>query len=343
MERITIIGLGLIGGSLGLALKAANLREIEIVGFDKDSSVISKAQKKGAIDRGERSLERAVRDTALVLLATPVLSMRRLLSEIAPYLREGAIVTDTGSTKAVIHQWASEFLPEDVSFIGGHPMAGKETAGIDAAEATLFKGKAYCVSPAVGASEGAVKAVLGIITTIGARPVFMDPEEHDSYVAAISHLPIILATSLFRTARSSLAWPELANLASSGFRDTTRLASSEPELSHDICITNRENVIHWIDRFIADLSQLRDLIRGKEDEELYKTFAKTQMDRDAFLAGQEVGRDMRQAIELPSTGESLLSILVGERWVRRAFEVAESLEKRAEERERERRLRREDW
>lgn len=343
MERIAIVGLGLIGGSLGLALRAARLKDIELVGWDKWTDVVTKAQKLGAIDRGEPSLERAVRDAALVIVATPVLAMRRIFQEIGPLLREGAIVTDTASTKAVVQQWAKEFLPAHVSFVGGHPMAGKENAGLDAAEAGLFKDKAYCVAPAITASEGAVKAVLGLISAIGGRPVFVDPEEHDSYVAGISHLPIILSTALFRMARSSVAWPELANLASSGFRDMTRLASGQPEMSHDICITNRENVIHWLDRFIGELRRFRDMMSDGADDELYKTFATAQMDREAFLAGKDMGRDMRQQVDIPSSGDALLSLLVGEMLVRRQREIEEATEKRLQEQERERRLRREDW
>jgi prephenate dehydrogenase len=342
LEQIAIIGLGLIGGSLGMALRAAALKDIEIVGYDRDQSVVATAQKTGAIDRGTRKTEEAVKEASVVIVSTPVLAIQRVFSDIAPHLREGAIVTDTGSTKGAIQRWAKELLPEHINFVGGHPMAGKETQGIAAADADLFRDKAYCISPAVGASEDAVRAVLGIVHTVGARPVFVDGDEHDSYVAAISHVPLVLSTALFRLARSSAAWPELASLASSGFRDTTRLASGEPEMSHDICITNRQNLVHWLDRYIREISELRNLIDNQADEDIFKAFATAQLDRETYLSGKDTGRDMRVAVDLPSTSDAMLAMVIGEYWVRRSNEMVRSSEKRMEDRERERRLKRED-
>jgi prephenate dehydrogenase len=342
VEQLSIIGLGLIGGSLGLALTQARLKDIEIIGYDRDANVTSAAQKAGAVDRSARNLEQAVRDASVVVVATPVLAMRRIFAEIAPHLRQGAIVTDTASTKHTVQKWAAEFLPDHVNFVGGHPMAGKETQGFNAAEAGLFREKAYCISPAAGASEEAVRAVMGIVYTVGARPVFMDGAEHDSYVAAISHLPLVLSTALFRLARSSAAWPELASLASSGFRDTTRLASGEPEMSHDICITNRENLVHWLDRYIREVAGLRDLINSQADEEIFKTFATVQLDREAFLSGKDFKRDAAVSVDIPSASDAMLGMLIGEYWLKRSTALVESAEQRMEARERERRLKRED-
>jgi prephenate dehydrogenase len=338
--RIAIIGLGLIGGSLGLAIKAARLDNLEVVGYSRRPGVRVKAQRLGAIDRAARDAPSAARDAALVVIATPVLAIREVMEEVAPVLPEGCVVTDTGSTKAEVLRWAGDILPGHVDFVGGHPMAGKEQSGIEAADARLFAGAAYCVVPHVNASERAINAVLSLVGIVGARPVFIDAEEHDSYVAAVSHLPLVLSVALFSLAHNSQAWPDMAELAASGFRDLTRLASGDPNMSHDICITNRERILHWLDRMMDELSRYRELIRDK-DEELFKALARAQLDRDTFLT-KPSGRRPTPAEEadILSSGERMASFLVGEQWVRRARDMGRALEGRSTEREREGRRRR---
>src|SRR5207244_562158 len=184
-KRITIVGTGLIGGSLGMALKAARLPGLEIVGHDRDRGNASQAEKSGAIDRAEHNLQRAVTGAGMVIIAVPILSVREVMQQIAPELAEGTVVTDTTSTKAHVMHWAKEALPEYINFVGGHPMAGKETTGIAYAEASLFRGKAYCICPAVDASDTAVKTVLGLVRVVDSEPLFVDPEEHDIYAGAV--------------------------------------------------------------------------------------------------------------------------------------------------------------
>jgi len=181
-------------------------------------------------------------------------------------------------------KWAEELLPPQVSFIGGHPMAGKENQGIEHADAGLFREKAYCVCPAVDAPESAVRSVLGLAQLVGAEPLFLDPEEHDVLAAAVSHLPLMVSTALFNLVRSSPSWEDLGMMASSGFRDVTRLASGDPRMSHDIWVTNREAVIHWLDRMAAELQRFRGLLQDAKDEELLDAFAGAQLDRDTFLS-----------------------------------------------------------
>lgn len=282
-RKITIIGLGLIGGSLGMALKASGLSSLEIVGHDREHGAENQAKRIGAIDKGEHNLPRAVQGASMVIIATPVLAVREVMEQIAPDLEPGVIVTDTASTKANVMRWAADVLPGEVSFVGGHPMAGKETAGIEAAEATLFKGKAYCLCPSVTASESSIKAMLGLATAIGAEPLFIDPAEHDQYAAAISHLPLVLSTALFSLMRSSPSWEDMAQLASSGFRDVTRLASTDATMSHDIWSTNREALIHWLGRMEGELARFRKLLEDANDVELLEIFARTQLERDRFM------------------------------------------------------------
>jgi len=331
--RITIVGTGLIGGSLGLALKAAGLKEVEIVGHDRDRGTANQAQRLGAIDRAEHNLSRAVTGASIVIIATPVLAVRDVMRQIAGDLAEGAVVTDTASTKAQVMQWAEELLPSHVSFVGGHPMAGKETPGIERAEAKLFSGEAYCICPAVNAKEEAVRSVVSQAQLVGAEPLFIDPEEHDQYAAGVSHLPLLISTALFTMLRASPAWTEMAMMASSGFRDVTRLASGDPRMSHGICMTNREAVIHWLERMIGELSHFRDLLQDWKDEELLKAFAGAQMDRDAFLARPPQRR--MEASALPNLRQQLLDALAGT-WVTERARRLERLPKLQEKRSSER-------
>lgn len=309
-KRITIVGTGLIGGSLGLALKAGAPTGIEIVGHDSDRAVASKAEKAGAIDRAEHNLSRAVEGAGMVVIAVPVLSVREVMQQLAPNLGEGAVVTDTTSTKAHVMAWAKETLPENVNFVGGHPMAGKENAGIENAEAGLFRGRAYCVCPAVDASESAVRSVLGLARLSGAEPMFMDAEEHDIYAAAVSHLPLMMSTALFSMLRSSPAWPDMGMMASSSFRDVTRLASGDPAMSHGIWVTNREALIHWLERMSEELRRYRDMLKDAQDEVLLETFFKAQADREIFLS-EPPTRMAEAAVGKVDSGEAMLSMLVG--------------------------------
>ncbi len=341
MPRLAIIGLGLIGGSLGLALRKAGLDGLEIVGHDAEWGVNARARRRGAIDREARSAAQAVEGAAAAVIATPILQTRKVLEEIAPALGDGAVVTDTASTKRDVVRWAAELLPEEIDFVGGHPIAGKETPGLDAADADLFQGQPWAITPSVGASERGIKTIENLIALVGARPVLIDPEEHDSYLAAASHLPLVLSTALFSLLSNSQAWPELAGLAGPGFRDTTRLASTNPDMSHDICLTNRENILHWIDRFSEELRRFRSLVEDTEgQEELSKAFYRTQMDRDAFIEQPPARPQPTQEGDSLSTGERMLSFMVGEYVVRRRKDLEQLLERRSEDKDDDKRDRR---
>jgi prephenate dehydrogenase len=272
MQRVLIVGLGLIGGSIGLALrrwaderKVDGRRPLEVIGFDLNLDHQRAAEKLGAVDRGAWDLTKAVREADVIILATPVKSMREIMQDLAPNLKSGAIVTDTGSTKAQVLDWASEVLPPDVHFIGGHPMAGK-TQSIEGAEADLFAGATWCISPSVSASEDAVRTVLGLVAAAGAEPYFIDPGEHDAYVAGVSHLPFALSASLMNAVARDPSWREMKSLTSSGFRDTTRLAAGSPAMHRDILLTNRDAVIRWIDAASATLGELRATLAANDED-----------------------------------------------------------------------------
>ena len=282
-QQVTIVGLGLIGGSIGLALKQwsrENDSGLTIVGFDGEVSRQNQAKKMGAIDKSEWTLTKAVENADIVILSTPVQAMKQIMEDIADDLKSGAVVTDTGSTKVDIANW-SQVLPSTVSFVGGHPMAGKSES-LDAANADLFNGATWVVSPSVSANEEAIRNVLGIVAAVGAESYFVDPAEHDSYVAAVSHLPFVTAAALIRAITTDPSWRDMRSLASSGLRDTTRLALGNPEMHRDIAITNRESIARWIDRYIDSLLEVKALVSdASEDGEkkLFELLEQAQDDR----------------------------------------------------------------
>jgi prephenate dehydrogenase len=307
--KITIVGVGLVGGSIGLAIRRAGLERLRVVGYDKNHDTLRTAEKIGAIDEQAHDLGGAVRDAALVVLAVPIEAMRDTLTALARHLTPETVVTDTASTKGEVMRWARELLPEGASFVGGHPMGGKEDAGIEHAEATLFDGKAWVITPTVDASPSAIRSVTGLARICGAETLHMDPEEHDQYAAAISHMPLFTSTALFTLARSSASWDDLGAMAGPAFRDLTRLASGDPGLALGIWRTNREAVIHWIERMMAELGRYRNMLQDAQDEQLLQAFAEAQLQRDEFIAHPP----QRQPVETEKVDQekAVLDMLVG--------------------------------
>lgn len=290
-QRIAVIGCGLLGGSLALGLKK-NRFAGEIVGCDREE-VLRAAKERDAIDRGTTELAEAMAGADLIYLATPVVTIMDLLPEVARHARPGALVTDTGSTKVRICQRAREVLPESVSFLGGHPMAGKETSGIENAEADLFAGAKWVVIketerhadpslalPSAGLGAGGMTSAeeefLGWVRKLGAEPVEMDAETHDWAVAWISHAPQLLSTAF-----ASAVWDETDEdglplaLAGPGFRDVTRLAGSSYELWRDICRTNSENLARALERLEQRLARLRARLSSRELAEEFEKAGQT--------------------------------------------------------------------
>lgn len=319
MNRIAIIGTGLIGTSIGLALKRAKLQNVEVVGHDREPEHAAKAKKLGAVDRTEWNLIRTVERAGLIILAVPVTAVKEILEVTAPYLPEGAVVTDTASTKAEVLRWADQLLPETVHFVGGHPMAGKELSGPDAADPDLFKDAIYCVVPSVKASERAVDTVVNLVGLLGAEPYFVDAAEHDSFVAAVSHLPIVISSALVASTTRSPAWREMAKLAASAYRDLTRLASGDPVMNRDIMLTNRESVVRWIDLFIEELKRYRALI-AEGGPALGEEFERTRAAREQWLRSpRTIGA--APGPRVPGMGESMMAFLFGERLARASQEA----------------------
>ncbi|HKG26147.1 MAG TPA: prephenate dehydrogenase/arogenate dehydrogenase family protein [Thermomicrobiales bacterium] len=272
MQRVAIVGLGLIGGSIGLGLRRWSEQNgksgqgaLEVIGFDTDLDQQHFAKKIGAVDSAEWELGKAIRNADLVVVCTPVRAAKEVFADIAPHLKSGAVVTDTGSTKEEVLAWAEELLPRTVSFVGGHPMAGKAQS-IEGAEAELFKGVTWCVTPAVSADDAAIRNVLGMIAALGAEPYFLDPGEHDAYVAGISHLPFVLAATLMNALAKDPSWRDMKSLTAGGFRDMTRLAAASPDMHRDIAVTNREAIKRWIDQYLLALQDFRASLDASEDQ-----------------------------------------------------------------------------
>jgi prephenate dehydrogenase len=272
MQRVAIVGLGLIGGSIGMGLRRWSEQNgksgegaLEVAGFDTDLDQQHFAKKIGAVDRAEWELGKAIRDADIVVVCTPVRAAKEVFSDIAPHLKSGAVVTDTGSTKEQVLAWAQEILPRTVSFVGGHPMAGKAQS-IEGAEADLFKGATWCVTPAVTADDAAIRNVLGMISALGAEPYFLDPGEHDAYVAGISHLPFVLAATLMNSLSKDSSWRDMKSLTAGGFRDMTRLAAGSPDMHRDIALTNRDALVRWVDEYIAALETFRSSLLEEADQ-----------------------------------------------------------------------------
>jgi prephenate dehydrogenase len=326
MPRIAIIGTGLMGTSLALALRQSELRDLTLVGTDADHHARSGAQKRGAFHRMESRLMPALEGAEIVVLAVPVMAMKDLMRLIGPELPQGCLVTDVGSSKRVVLEWAEQYLPATVDFVGGHPMAGKETAGPEAAEAGLFQGRTYCILPGKNARREAVSTLAALVEAIGAKPLFIGLEEHDSFVAVASHLPFILSATLVGCAAKSANWDDIAQVAATGFRDVTRLASGDPVMHRDICLSNAQPIVAWIDAFIAELSQLRRLLdrEGGPDPDAVQTVFQQAFDaRARWLSGQ-VGAQSRQYnshTEIPTFAEGMGQMFAG----RKAIELQKKM------------------
>jgi len=340
--RVAILGTGLIGASIGMRLRqAAGKSKVEVVGYDRYADVARQAQKLGAVDVVMHTPQHAIEGADLIILATPLLAIRKIMEEIAPVLGPNAIITDTGSTKAAVLRWADELLPAHAGFVGGHPMAGKTQTGPRAADAGLFEKARWIVVPTTRSSERAINGVLWLADTVGAESMFMDAAEHDAYVAAISHMPMIAATAMFDMERSSDAWPELSLLAAGGFRDTTRLTGTDPAMAFDIAVTNREHTVHWLNRYIGALIDMRELLLAPEQEEaLFRRIAEASFEYHEFVNGK-VGRQQAASPEMDAASIMSFQDFMAGSWLREKLsDIVGNAEERVAENERQKRLRR---
>ena len=263
--KIAIIGLGLIGTSFGLNLTKNDKRNYIVVGYDIKRGRERTAEKAGAIDKRSPSIKEAVTDANIVIVATPSLAAKTVLEELPDYIHSDALITDTCSTKAVFMEHATEVLPQSVNIIGGHPMAGSDKSGPAEANINLFEGAAWALTPSPTASDTSVKTIVALIEQAGAYPIFVDPVEHDQHVASVSHVPLILAVTLFRMVRDSNFWDDASVLAGPAFSEMTRLAKGDPEMGRGIIETNQIALTAWLKNYRDELGIIIEGLEAGHD------------------------------------------------------------------------------
>jgi prephenate dehydrogenase len=282
--RVAILGLGLMGASLGMALRAAGGARL-VTGYDSSPGVAERARERDALELACATVPEAVAAADLVVLAAPMRAAPDLLSAIAPCLAPGALVTDIGSVKERLVKSAERILPDPSRFVGGHPMAGSERSGVEAARADLYAGCIWTLTPTARTSPQATARISWMIGHLSATPLILDPSEHDAAVALISHLPRIAASGLVLTAEQSAFWPVARELAAGGFRDSTRVASGDPEMTLDICLANAPALLAGLDAYIETLRSLRAQIASGAAT-LSETFASAKQTRDDWLGAR---------------------------------------------------------
>ncbi|MDG2394897.1 prephenate dehydrogenase/arogenate dehydrogenase family protein [Candidatus Thioglobus sp.] len=281
MDRICIIGVGLIGGSFAAGLKKSNQVKT-IVGFGRNESSLIKAQELNVIDEYSLDISQALKQVDLVLIATPVNSFETVLEMIKPHITEQMIITDVGSTKGSVVTIAKQVfghMPEN--FIAAHPIAGKEQSGVEAADATLFANKRVIITPEKNANTVSVDTVSSLWASVGAKVELMNTDKHDDLLAMTSHLPHMLAFSLMDYLIASN--PQACNYAAGGFKDFSRIASSDAVMWRDICINNPEQIVKHIEGYQQSLDKIANLIKNNQSEALEHLFIDAKSARDAWL------------------------------------------------------------
>ncbi len=281
INKITIIGVGLIGGSLAKAIKENNLAKV-VYGFGRDSERLEKAQKTNVIDQYSTNLKEAVSDSDIVVIATPVGSCKKILSEIKPFLTGKIVVTDVGSTKTNIASMVSQTLGEHSKFfIPAHPIAGKEKSGFEVSESNLFNNKKVIITPLETNSSESISLIQNMWEGAGADVDFMSPESHDELLGMTSHLPHMLAFSLVNYLISKN--PSASIYAAGGFKDFSRIASGDAVMWRDICIQNKDQIIDHIKGYQKTLDSLVDAIKNENSDELDLLFTNAKKTRDSWV------------------------------------------------------------
>jgi prephenate dehydrogenase len=286
-SRVTIVGTGLVGGSIGLALKKSRI-ELEVIGHDKDTSAASRAQKRGAVDSTKWNLIDACQGAGLIILAIPLDGIKSTLDALKPHLQPGVILTDTATTKAPVLEWASQ-LGAGIHYIGGNPILKRERAngvhGIDGADADLFRGAIYCLMPATNAAPDAIETMSNFVSLLGAKPYFIDAVEHDGLMAGTRHWPVLRARALAAATMDSPSWRERSKLASADFRAATNLAPTNPQAGREELMAHREALIAWTDTLVDKLTELRGMLERQDAAALESLMEKIASQRAKWLSG----------------------------------------------------------
>lgn len=279
-QKITLVGVGLLGGSLGLAIKQRKLAS-KVDGHVRRSVTIGECERMGVVDHATRDIQRAVENADLVILCTPLGQMREVTEKMLPALKKGAIVTDVGSVKgSVVEELEPLIARTGAVFVGSHPMAGGEKTGVAAARADLFVNAVCLVTPTPNSPKDAVKRVEEFWTALGSRVLKTSPSAHDDLVSRSSHLPHVVAAELANYVLSPAHPPEQATVCANGFRDTTRIASGSPEMWRDIAMANRKNLARVLGVFIEDLQEFCLALEKGDTQAVEEFFEKAKQRRD---------------------------------------------------------------
>lgn len=282
-QKVTLIGVGLLGGSLGLAIKERRLAA-KVDGFVRRTVSLAECDKMGVVDHATRDLDRAVTDADLVILCTPLSRMGELTGKLLPLLKKGAIVTDVGSVKgSVVAELEPLVASVGAHFVGSHPMAGGEKTGVSAARADLFVNAVCIITPTPNSDKEAVARLEQFWKAVGARLLKLSPTAHDDLVSRSSHLPHVVASELANYILSPVHPPEQAAVCANGFRDTTRIASGSPEMWRDIAMANGKNLSRVLGVFIEDLQEFRLALDNGDVKAVEEFFEKAKQRRDQWI------------------------------------------------------------
>lgn len=281
-DKITVLGVGLIGASFALAAKENGLCS-HVTGYGRNRENLETARERGIIDSFETEVSAACRDADLVMLSTPVGSFRDLVLRAAPLLKKGALLTDAGSVKGDLVYELEKAVPEGVHYIGAHPIAGSEQSGLEAADADLFRGARCIITPTENSRLEAQEKIVLLWERLGSKVELMDPFRHDRIYAAVSHLPHIIAYALVNAVNE--VDEGCLGYAGQGFRDTTRIAASSHEMWRDICMMNRDNLVDTLAVFQKNLDALGRYLRASDADSLEREFRKARTLREGIGQG----------------------------------------------------------
>jgi len=277
LNQISVIGLGLLGGSISLGV-LRSFPKVRLVGYTHRAATRAKARQLAIASEVVEDLDSAVTGADLVIVATPIYTFKAIFASISGFLSAGCILTDVGSTKVLPHQWARRVLPKGVHYVGSHPIAGSEQRGLDFARDDLFD-RANCIlTTTKDTNNKAVELLSRFWSALGCRPIKMRPAEHDRILANVSHVPHITAASLINANRAG----EL-KFAGRGFIDTSRVASGPPGVWSDVLLTNKKNISRGIERVISELLKLKEAVDGGEKKKVEALLEKARSKRDDLM------------------------------------------------------------
>lgn len=283
VKKITIIGLGLIGGSLGLSFKSGGGEDVIVTGVDGDSDTLAQALADGVVDYSTNNLLAGVQDAEIIFLCVPVLQIVPIVEKILPHLKPGTILSDVGSTKGFLGKRLASILPGNICYVSGHPMAGGEQSGIMAAKKDLFRDKWYILIPESSTCSQGVETISQVLKWTGARLTTMGVDDHDQCAAIISHIPHVTAAALVNLLA---LYPELEDnfkLVGGGFRDTTRIASSNADMWADICLTNSAPIIESLLNLQGLLNEMIQGVQDGDRQAIHNFFQRAKIRRDALI------------------------------------------------------------